>query len=68
VSRDPRPVAYWRTPEHLRPRTPRQRPRTLEPLQQEIGRMLARSPYAAAPGVQRLHAPGFDGGSSLVTA
>jgi hypothetical protein len=64
----PRTVAYWRTPEPLRPRQPHARSSKLAPFKQEMGRMRDRYPSSAAQGFQRLRAHGFDGGYSLVKA
>ena len=65
---DPRTVAYWLTQEHFRPRQPRPRSSKLDPLKQEMGRLLDRYPYSAAQVFQRLREPGFAGGYSLVKA
>jgi transposase len=61
-------VAYWLTQEHFRPRKSRLRASKLDPCKPEIGRLLDRSPSAAAQVCQRLREHGFDGGYALVKA
>ena len=64
----PRPGASWLAPAPVPPRPPRLPPSTLDPCQPEMVRLLERSAYAAAQGVQRRRAPGCAGGAALGTA
>jgi transposase len=68
LAREPRPVAYGRTQDHFRPRTPRQSPRKREPCTAQLVRLLERSPSSAAQGFQPLREHGVTGGYSLVKA
>lgn len=65
---EPRTGTSWLAQAHCPPRTPRPHPSTRDPLQAPLARLLERSPSWAAQGLQRLRAPGFDGGSAIVQA
>ena len=56
-----RPVAYWLTHDHCRPRRPRPHASTLDPLKPAIVRWLERHPDSAAQVCQRLREAGFAG-------
>jgi hypothetical protein len=68
LARDPRTGADWLGQAQCRPRKPSPHASQLDPLTQEIVRLLERYPSAAAQVFQRLRERGFDGGDSLVNA